>query len=151
MWNGLTGDPWMPGIPGTPRSPLSPLGPGSPDGPGSPGLPGSPVGPLCPVSPLIPCCKERNIKEEYIYKEFIKRLTKLDDIKRKKGTVEGGSIFFLFFFMTQHSLTCPLGPGSPDKPCQCKHKDSIVFTFITSIYHLCLRDTHWAIIQEWIL
>ena len=100
MWNGLTGDPWMPGIPGTPRSPLSPLGPGSPDGPGSPGLPGSPVGPLCPESPLIPCCKERSIMEEYIYEEFIQRLTKIDDIKRKKGAVEGriqGRKHFFFF------------------------------------------------------
>lgn len=58
--------------------------------------------------------------------------------ERKKGTTRREEAQ-VWHFYGSHFLTCPLGPGSPDKPCHSKHRDFVIFTFITSIYHFMLQ------------
>lgn len=69
-------------------------------------------------------------------------VSKVKSKKERREQMKGRKHFYGTVISSQHDLTCPLGPGSPDKPCHSKHRDFVIFTFITSIHHFCLTDTH---------
>lgn len=64
--------------------------------------------------------------------QFMERPIKIDDVlntkKKTRLQLKEGSVF-----STEPKLTCPLGPGSPDKPCHSTHRDFVIFKFNSSI------------------